>query len=178
MWILVLSQLRNAKSALVNPTVTARVVISLEKKSQCIWTEIDSDCENYIALFIPVAIDLRLVLSIPKLINTERIEFCWRNCTLCSANRKHGDTWSPVEMFGSTKWRAMLKQCWKTLNAFTEENSRQAGMVFSIDNEVDNLSWWLWTAAKYVVEHPDDAFYVLHLGSTAKIWAQGIIAII
>ena len=75
MWVLVLSQLRNAKSALVNSdSDLARVVISLEKRVNAFELKIDSDCENYIALFSPVAIDLRLVLSILKINKTlERI---------------------------------------------------------------------------------------------------------
>ena len=75
MWVLVLSQLRNAKSALVNSdSDLARVVISLEKRVNAFELKIDSDCENFIALFSPVAIDLRLVLSILKINKTlERI---------------------------------------------------------------------------------------------------------
>ena len=47
MWILVLSQLRNAKSALVNSdSDLARVVISLEKRVNAFELKIDSDCEN------------------------------------------------------------------------------------------------------------------------------------
>ena len=173
MWVLVLSQLRNAKSALVNSdSDLARVVISLEKRVNAFELKIDSDCENYIALFSPVAIDLRLVLSILKINKTlERIgdfaEGIARFVLLTENMGTHVALLKLVridEMAGHVE--TMLE---KTLNAFTEENSRQAGMVFSIDNEVDTIyrdDYEL--LAKYVVEHPDDAFYVLHLATVLR----------
>ena len=173
MWVLVLSQLRNAKSALVNSdSDLARVVISLEKRVNAFELKIDSDCENFIALFSPVAIDLRLVLSILKINKTlERIgdyaEGIARFVLLTENMGTHEALLKLIkidEMAGHVE--TMLE---KTLNAFTEENSRQAGMVFSIDNEVDTIyrdDYEL--LAKYVVEHPDDAFYVLHLATVLR----------
>ena len=75
MWRLVLSQLEKAKQAfLENDLERAREVISREKRVNTLELKIDSDCENYIALFNPVAIDLRLVLSLIKISGTlERI---------------------------------------------------------------------------------------------------------
>ncbi len=75
MWGLVLSPLEKARQAyLNNDAELAREVASREKRVDTYELKIDSDCENYIALFGPVAVDLRLVLSLIKMSGTlERI---------------------------------------------------------------------------------------------------------
>ncbi len=75
MWKLVLSQLEKSKQSFLNDDIElAREIVSREKRVNAFELKIDSDCENYIALYSPVAIDLRLTLSIIKISNTlERI---------------------------------------------------------------------------------------------------------
>ena len=75
MWKLVISQLEKAKqSFLSNVIEMAREITSREKRVDAFELKIDSDCENYIALYNPVAVDLRLVLSLIKISGTlERI---------------------------------------------------------------------------------------------------------
>src|SRR5574344_1382647 len=75
MWRLVLSQLEKAKQSFLHSDIElAREVVSREKRVNAFELKIDSDCENYIALYSPVAIDLRLALSLIKISNTlERI---------------------------------------------------------------------------------------------------------
>jgi len=75
MWLLVMSQLEKSKEALLrNDIGLAREVISREKRVNTFELKIDSDCENYIALYNPVAIDLRLILSLIRIGSTlERI---------------------------------------------------------------------------------------------------------
>lgn len=68
MWRLVISQLEKAKDALLNNDVElALEVISREKRVNVYDLKVDNDCENFIALYSPVAIDLRLVLSLIKI---------------------------------------------------------------------------------------------------------------
>lgn len=75
MWELVLSQLEKAKQAfLQNDVALAQEIITLERRVNAFELKVDSNCENYIALFSPVAVDLRLVLSTQKIgIFLERI---------------------------------------------------------------------------------------------------------
>lgn len=75
MWKLVISQLEKAKQSFLNSDIElAREISSREKRVDAFELKIDSDCENYIALYSPVAVDLRLVLSLIKISNTlERI---------------------------------------------------------------------------------------------------------
>ncbi|MDD2300357.1 MAG: phosphate signaling complex protein PhoU [Fermentimonas sp.] len=75
MWRLVISQLEKAKQSFLTGDVDlGHEVMSRERRINAYELKIDSDCENYIALFAPVAVDLRLVLSLIKISNTlERI---------------------------------------------------------------------------------------------------------
>ena len=75
MWRLVISQLEKAKQSFLNADVElAREIASREKHVDAFELKIDSDSENYIALYAPVAVDLRLVLSLIKIsITLERI---------------------------------------------------------------------------------------------------------
>ena len=75
MWKLVISQLEKARQAFIdNDIELALEIMSREKRVDAFELKIDSDCENYIALYSPVAIDLRLTLSLIKISNTlERI---------------------------------------------------------------------------------------------------------
>ena len=75
MWRLVISQLEKAKLTFLNSDVElALEIVSMERRVNAFELKIESNCENYIALYNPVAVDLRLVLSIMKIcITLERI---------------------------------------------------------------------------------------------------------
>jgi len=75
MWILVQSQLNNAKKAMVAfDKDLAREVLVKEKRVNSFELKIDRDCENVFALHCPVAIDLRFLLAALKInTNLERI---------------------------------------------------------------------------------------------------------
>src|ERR1700761_2132441 len=75
MWILVQSQLNNAKEAMVKfDKDLAREVLVKEKRVNSFELKIDRDCENIFALHCPVAIDLRFLLAALKInTNLERI---------------------------------------------------------------------------------------------------------
>ena len=54
MWKLVISQLEKAKQSFLNGDVElAREIVSREKRVNAFELKIDSDCENYIALYSP-----------------------------------------------------------------------------------------------------------------------------
>lgn len=168
MWNLVQSQFEKAKTALLNSDEDlARVVISTEKRVNAFELKIDSDCENYIALFSPVAIDLRLVLSMIKINKTlERIgDFADGIARFVLESDEHG---SHLELLKEIDVETMLvaveTMLEKTLQAITTENTAQAGMVFSIDNSIDTLyAEAIKKLAGHVVTNPNDALYVLHL---------------
>ena len=75
MWMLVQSQLNKAKDAMVQfDKDLAREVIIKEKRVNSFELKIDRDCENILALYSPVAVDLRFILAAMKInTNLERI---------------------------------------------------------------------------------------------------------
>src|SRR6185436_13187493 len=75
MWILVQSQLNNAKKAMLEfDKDMAREVVMKEKRVNAFELKIDRDCENIFALYSPVAVDLRFLLAVLKInSNLERI---------------------------------------------------------------------------------------------------------
>src|SRR5580700_4047663 len=75
MYNLVFSQLQKAQQAfLENKKSVVKEIASTEKLVNAKELQIDSRCETILALFTPVAVDLRFVLSALKInINLERI---------------------------------------------------------------------------------------------------------
>jgi phosphate transport system protein len=144
MWVLVEKQLRKSGKALLNfDKATAREVISREKMVNAMELKIDADCEAFIATYNPVAIDLRLALSVLKINNNlERI----------------GDFAEGIALFVLKNMSAELQQPFKTnLNieemfneiysmytlakdAFANEDTDKAEHVFGIDNLVDEIN--------------------------------------
>jgi len=173
MWMLVRGQLDKSRQALMNNDQgLARIVTSTEKRVDAFELKIDSDCENYIALYSPVAIDLRLVLSILKINKTlERIgdfaDGIARFVLTHEVSEPHQallKTLKVEEMMQSVD--LMLE---KTLAILQEENTAQAGIVFSTDNTVDKLySNSFELLSEYLKENPGDSFYVLNLVSVLR----------
>jgi phosphate transport system protein len=143
MWKLVLSQLEKAKQSFLNRDVElAREVISREKRVDAFELKIDSDCENYIALYSPVAVDLRLVLSLIKIsITLERIgdfaegvarHVIEEECNLL--NPALIEDLQIEKMFDITT--SMLSDSFVALES---ENTRISGKIMAKDSEVDTL---------------------------------------
>ncbi len=168
MWNLVQIQFSKSKDALIAGNHDlARVVMSSEKRVNAFELKIDSDCENYIALFSPVAIDLRLVLSMLKINKTlERIgDFADGIArfvlTLEENERKQ-------ELLKTLKIEEMMvcveNMLEKSLEAINSENTAQAGMVFSMDNKVDTIyADAMNVLAKHIIEFPEDGLFALYL---------------
>lgn len=72
---MVRTQLVKCKTALLNfDRDMAREVVATEKRINALELKIDRDCENILALFTPVAVDLRFILAVLKINNNlERI---------------------------------------------------------------------------------------------------------
>jgi len=143
MWSLTLSQLEKAKQAFLNKDVElAREVVSREKRLDAFELKIDSDGENYIALYSPVAIDLRLVLSIIKISSTlERIgdfaESIARHvikdeCMLI-------DSALVEELQIEVMFDTIISMLADSFVALESENTKLSGKILSKDDQVDEL---------------------------------------
>lgn len=143
MWRLVLSQLEKAKQAfLANDVEVAMEVASREKRVNSFELKIDSDCENYIALYNPVAIDLRLVLSLIKICSTlERIgdfadaiarHVVEESCSSIAHELK--DELRIEKMFDTVI--EMLSDSYVALDS---ENTKLSGKILAKDEVVDEI---------------------------------------
>jgi phosphate transport system protein len=157
MWRLVLSQLEKARQAYMNVDVElAREVVAREKRVDTFELKIEGDCENFIALFAPVAVDLRLVLSLIKISGTlERI-----------GDFAEGIARDVVagcvipELLPELKIGRMLETVASMLadsyTALEHENTRLAGRIMRKDEEVDALYRnAIEVLAAWVARHPD-----------------------
>ena len=143
MWKLVLSQLEKTKQAFLNSDIEiAREIISREKRVDAFELKIDCDCENYIALFTPVAIDLRLVLSLIKISSTlERIaDFCEGIARHIIEEDCIGAETELMEDFQLEKmFDTLISMLSDSFVALESENTKMSGKILSKDDEVDNL---------------------------------------
>jgi len=143
MWKLVLSQLEKAKQAFFSNNIeTAREIASREKRVDSFELKIDCDCENYIALYSPVAVDLRLILSLIKIcVTLERI------ADFCDGIARHiiNEDFKGLEaeIFEELQVEKMFDTVISMLSdsfvMLESENTKMSGKILSKDDEIDNL---------------------------------------
>jgi len=143
MWKLVISQVEKTKQALLkNNTELAWEVISFEKRVNAFDLKIDSYCEHYIALYSPVAIDLRLALSIMKIsVTLERIadyaagiarHVADEDCLKFSSQMK--------EILGiEAMFDILLSMLTDSLVALNLENTSNSGRILAKDKKVNTI---------------------------------------
>ncbi|MDR0688481.1 MAG: phosphate signaling complex protein PhoU [Prevotellaceae bacterium] len=143
MWKLVLSQLEKAKQAFLSGDVEqAQEVAGREKRVDAYELRIDSDCENYIALYSPVAVDLRLVLSLIKIsITLERIgdfaESIARH--VVDENGRTMDALLLDDLQLEKMFDTLINMLSDCFVALESENTKISGRIISKDYEVDKL---------------------------------------
>ncbi|MDR1887575.1 MAG: phosphate signaling complex protein PhoU [Prevotellaceae bacterium] len=143
MWKLVLSQLEKAKQAFLTGDVElAREIASREKRVDAFELKIDSDCENYIALYSPVAVDLRLVLSLIKIsITLERIgDFAESIArTLIDEDGDKPETQITEELQIEKMFDMLIGMLSDSFVELESENTRLSGKIMAKDHEIDML---------------------------------------
>jgi phosphate transport system protein len=143
MFGLVLSQLNKSQEALINlDKDLAREVLINERRVNGFELKIDRDCENIIALFNPVAVDLRFVLATMKInSNLERIGDIAEGICQFVLNIKLEpekdllEKTRVVEMFNTGA--SILED---VMNAFEKEDTRLARSVFKKDEILDEIN--------------------------------------
>ena len=161
MWRLVLSQLEKARQAFFSGDVeTAREVISREKRVDAYELQIDRDCENYIALYSPVAVDLRLALSLMKIgITLERIgDFAEGIAArVIEDDLSKFDQQTIEELQLEKMFDMVITMLSDGFVALESENTKISGRILAKDDEVDELyrnSFDILT--KYLAANPAD----------------------
>lgn len=168
MWNLVANQLSKAKKALLeNNSTLALEVISQEKRVNAYELKIESDCENFIALYSPVAVDLRLILSLIKISNTlERIGDFAEGIARHSTTEDCMDIdLQLIEDLAIEKMMdAVLEMLLDGYIAFESENTKLSGKIMGIDDVVDTIySNGFNVLADYIQQNPSKAYCALKL---------------
>ena len=143
MWRLTLSQLEKTKQAFLAKDIElAREVVSREKRINAFELKIDSDCENYIALFAPVAVDLRLVLSMIKISSTlERIgdfaEGIARHVIEDECTQLDNTLIEELQI--EAMFDTVISMLADSFVALESENTKLSGKILAKDEQVDEL---------------------------------------
>jgi phosphate transport system protein len=143
MFGLVLGQLEKSKEALVSlDKDLAREILVNEKRVNGYELKVDRDCENIIALFNPVAIDLRFVLACMKTnSNLERIGDIAEGIAQfilkfkLEPEKKLLEESRLLEMFDVSI--DILRIC---MNAYETEDTKLARSVFKMDEILDEIN--------------------------------------
>lgn len=168
MWTLVYNQLdRAGESVLTLDKELAQQVIVRERRVNAFELKIDSDVEDIIALYNPVAIDLRFVLAMLKInTNLERLgdfaEGIARFVLRCKEPALDPELLGRLRLEEmQAEVRSMLEIAKRALN---EESLELATTVFAKDNLVDEIN----TNATeilgdYISKHPESVHTCLDL---------------
>ncbi|WP_018108283.1 phosphate signaling complex protein PhoU [Bacteroides propionicifaciens] len=166
MWKLVLSQIEKAKLCYLSyDRELAFEIISREKRVNAYDSKIDSDCENYIALYAPVAIDLRLILSLLKIVNTlERIGDFAESIArqILDEDYPKIDTALAEELQIETVFDTVITMLMECYIAFDTENTKLSGKILATDDKVDQLYYdALPILSNYILANPEKGVYSL-----------------
>lgn len=168
MWRLVISQVSNAGEAILlfDKDLAAKVNMR-EKKVDAYELKIDGFCENIIALYQPVAVDLRFVLAVFKInSNLERIADFANGISHILVNNP--SVILDAEVISDSHLQKMIDQVNKMLaqglEAFENEKSNFAAAIFNEDSQVDEINEKsVQVIAAYLQKNPDRAYECLEL---------------
>jgi phosphate transport system protein len=144
MFALVHSQIERSFNALQNfDKDIALQIISTEKRVNALELKIDLDCENYFALYNPVAVDLRYVLAVLKInSNLERIGDIAEGIARFIIQ---SDTPFSKELIEQTRTNKMFEVALKMLDdvedAFNAEDTSLARTLFKQDAVLDEINF-------------------------------------
>lgn len=173
MWILVYNQLDRAGEAVLTlDKELAQQVMVRERRVNAFELKIDSDVEDIIALYNPVAIDLRFVLAMLKInSNLERLgdfaEGIARFVIRCKEPALDAELIARLRLAEmQAEVLSMLELAKRALN---EESIELAAGVFAKDNLLDDINAESTEIlANYIVEHPESALTCVDLISVFR----------
>jgi phosphate transport system protein len=172
MFGLVYAQLEKSRKALVHfDKDLAREVRVNEKRVNAFELKLDRDCENIIALFNPVAVDLRFVLASLKInSNLERIGDIAEGIAQFVLNINNPPD---AELLQQTRVIEMFDIAnsimFDVMKAFEEENTSLARNVFVKDEKLDEINLSANNAvAEFIKAHPDKINQSLYMLSTIR----------
>jgi phosphate transport system protein len=173
MWSLVISQVETSREALINYDKGAAAEIVLKERMVDTYElKLDRDCESIIALYNPVASDLRFTLAILK-INTdlERIGDFARG--IAKFIKKCPKESINPELIKVCQIDELIKNAITMLTdakkALEHENARMAQSIFSQDAFLDDVHKRSnKIIADYIKKHPDEIDEALNMYSIIR----------
>ena len=163
---MVRAQLSKCKNAIVHyDTDLAREVLFNEKRINAFELKIDRDCENILALFNPVAIDLRFVLAALKInVNLERIgDYAEGIARYLLDVKGPFDEKLLKEYHMEEMYSIAVSMMDDALDSLIKEDTSLARKVFIKDEKLDRLnSEATLTTLKFIEENKEDALHYLH----------------
>lgn len=172
MFAIVKSQLNKSKEALLKlDKDLAREIMVNEKRVNAYELKLDRDCENIIALFNPVAVDLRFVLACLKINNNlerngdiaEGIAHFVLGIKL-EPERKLVETTRLVEMFDTS-----CEMLSSVTEAFANEDTTLARSIFKMDDKLDEINIQANPAvAEFIKANPERINQSLYLLSAIR----------
>jgi phosphate transport system protein len=143
MWNLVIVQMEKASKAIIEfDKGLAKDINTNEKRVDAFELKLNMDCENVLALFNPVAIDLRFVIAVLKInYNLERIG---DYANSIAGIVDHSDTEFDKELLDNTNLTSMFEisqtMLRESLEAFEYENNKMARDILSKDEQLDKIN--------------------------------------
>lgn len=173
MWNLVETQVAGAFEALRGyDQDKAREILARERVVNAQELVVDHHCENFIALFAPVAIDLRFVISLLKITNNlERIgDFAESIALFVLYQQKEkldGALREALQL--DLMLTTALEMLALAREALVAEDSTKACRVLSMDDTIDKINTAaVETLAAYIVAHPEHAAETLQLHAVIR----------
>lgn len=168
MWTLVYNQLDRAGEAVLTlDRELAQQVLVRERRVNAFELKIDSDIEDVIELYNPVAIDLRFVLAMLKInSNLERLGDFAEGIARFVINNEEPAL--DVDLVNELRLDEAVQQVKSMLelakHALQDENQEMATGVFAKDALVDEINANATSVlARYIEQHPEYALTCLNL---------------
>ncbi len=136
------SQLEKAKEAFINhDTDLAEEVINIEKRVNALDLKIEKDCEKFLALYNPVAIDLRFIIATLKInFELERIADHAEGISRFVVEEKKALPTSLIEVLNfETMCETVTSMFDNILVAYEEKDVKTARKVFKKDKVLDKI---------------------------------------
>ena len=168
MWELVISQVKESREALLNfDKEAASEILFKEKMVDVFELKLDRDCENIIALYNPVASDLRLTIAIIRIVlNLERIADFAKGIAKFIAKSPR-EKINP-ELLKASQVEELLTSALAMLTdaktALDKENSRMAISIFAKDSLIDEITKESNNViGSYILQHPEEIDEALNM---------------
>lgn len=165
MWNLVISQLSKTREAIDNADCDlVNEIKANEKKVDAFELKIDMDCENILALYSPVANDLRIILAVLKInYNLERIgDYAHSIAKLVGTNAFSKGSLKKTEM--QDMFELSIKMLSDALESFEKDDIHKLQKIFKKDEKLDKTNKNANAIiGELIKKHPDDIHNLLNL---------------